>query len=84
MTGQDRLFPKNPILIIDDETVLAEKHGAVAQGCSPISPMLCSARTAVMLVNLLAEKSFSLVLLDLTMPHLSGELLFEEFFGEVS
>ncbi len=78
MTGQDRLFPKNPILIIDDEPSWLKSMALSLRLFADITNVvLCQdSRDAV---NLLAEKSFSLVLLDLTMPHLSGELLLKSF-----
>jgi DNA-binding NtrC family response regulator len=66
-------FPPEPVLLVDDEELaLAAADTALrAQGITNLS----SCRDAREVQGLLASREFSAVLLDLSMPHLSGREL---------
>ncbi|MCK5005273.1 MAG: sigma-54-dependent Fis family transcriptional regulator, partial [Candidatus Aminicenantes bacterium] len=69
-------FPKNPILLVDDDRLILKSYEIVlkSNGFSNISSCFDSRNV----ISLLNSKSFELIILDLTMPHLSGEELLPE------
>ncbi len=77
MVNQDKLFPENPLLIIDDEPSWLKSMALSLKAFANITNIVfCQdSREAE---KMLAQKRYSLVLLDLTMPYLSGELLLKD------
>lgn len=68
------LFPETPVLLVDDEDAWLRSLALILKKDAGINNSLkCQDSRQVM--ELLATEKFSLVLLDLTMPHLSGEEL---------
>ena len=73
-----KAYPKDPILIVDDEPTWINSLALslkVSAGLNHIEK--CSDSSLV--PQLLSDNKYSLVLLDLTMPKLSGEALLEMF-----
>lgn len=70
------LFPELPLLMVDDEPAWLRSLSLVLKKDAGINNVLrCHDGRKVM--GLLASERVSMVLLDLTMPHLSGEELLE-------
>ncbi len=66
-------YPERPVFIIDDEQFILKSLGAVLRSAGINNLVVCSdSREAL---GLLEEIPPSIVLLDLTMPHISGEEL---------
>ena len=66
------LYPASPILLIDDEQPWLRSLSLTLREMAGISNVIkCSESCEVM--SLLGRNDVSLILLDLTMPHLSGE-----------
>lgn len=66
------LYPASPILLIDDEQPWLRSLSLTLREMAGISNIIkCSESCEVM--SLLGRNDVSLILLDLTMPHLSGE-----------
>ena len=65
--------PIKPILLIDDEKSVVQGFQFMLEGGGLLNTLGCSDSRQVM--DLMAEKEVSVVLLDLSMPHLSGEEL---------
>jgi CheY-like chemotaxis protein len=63
-------FPKNPILIVDDEQQYLASVGIALRIAGFDNILLCSDSRTVK--DLLMQQSFSLALLDMNMPHRSG------------
>ena len=63
-------FPKNPILIVDDEQQYLASVGIALRIAGFDNILLCSDSLAVK--DLLMRQTFSLALLDMNMPHRSG------------
>lgn len=71
------LNPPTPILLVDDESAWLRSLALVLERSAGLNHLvLCQDPREVM--GLLTEREFSLVLLDLTMPHLGGEALLEQ------
>ena len=75
-------YPANPILLVDDELPWLRSLSLALRESTGISNIVkCSDSREV--INVLRNKEVSLVLLDLTMPHLSGQellpMITEEF-----
>ena len=75
-------YPANPILLVDDELPWLRSLSLTLRESTGISNIVkCSDSREV--INILRNKEISLVLLDLTMPHLSGQellpMITEEF-----
>lgn len=64
-------YPPNPILIVDDEQHLLRSYGLTLKEAGINNCILCPDAREV--ESLLQDKDIELVLLDLTMPHLSGQ-----------
>ncbi|BCR06374.1 sigma-54-dependent Fis family transcriptional regulator [Desulfuromonas versatilis] len=68
------LYPKNPVLLVDDEPAWLRSLGRALERSAGINnQIVCQDSRQVM--QILARQPASLVLLDLTMPHLPGEEL---------
>ncbi len=68
------LYPLNPVLLVDDEEPFLASAAFILKGEGITNVAACSDSRRVM--PLLGEQDFSLVILDLTMPHITGaELL---------
>ena len=77
-------FPENPVLLVDDEPAVADGLSLSLQSSGITNVRVCSDSRQVM--GILGETAVEVVLLDLTMPHLTGrELLgsIRESFPEV-
>ncbi len=67
------LFPANPVLLVDDETSALESFEMTLNLNGVNHILTCSDSRQVM--NLLAQNPVDCILLDLVMPHLSGQEL---------
>jgi len=73
----ETIYPEFGILLVDDEPDWLGSLALTLESCAGLSNITtCSDSRQVM--GLLASGRFGLVLLDLTMPHLSGEELLEQ------
>jgi DNA-binding NtrC family response regulator len=73
-------YPVNPILLVDDEDQFLQS-GSFALRTSGISNVeICNDSRNVL--NLLREKNFSVIILDLMMPYLNGDDLLPEIAQE--
>lgn len=69
-----KLFPTDPVLVIDDEVDIITSVTMALRSSGVTNVASCGDARDVM--ALISEQKFSVVLLDLTMPHISGgELL---------
>ena len=73
MTPPKTLYPARPILLADDEESWLNSFSLALRSAGINHLRTVSDSRRVM--GLLAAEEFSLLLLDLTMPHLSGEEL---------
>lgn len=70
------LYPDNPILLVDDEPLFLQSLSLTLRLQAGVTNLVeCTDSRQV--EKMLAEQSFSLVITDLTMPHLSGEAILE-------
>ena len=67
------LFPSLPVLIVDDEESALFTMKVVLRVGGITRVITCKDSREVM--GLLSEQEMSVVMLDLTMPHLPGEVL---------
>ncbi len=68
----EELYPDLPLLLIDDEQPWLRSLSLTLKEMAGISNIIkCSDSSEVM--SLLSRQDFSIILLDLTMPHLTGE-----------
>ena len=72
----ETLYPENPLLIIDDEPAWAHSLSLSLKISAGINHVE-SCRDSRKAMSMLADKSYSLVLLDLTMPYINGETLLD-------
>ena len=70
------LYPPLPILLIDDEEAWLRTMALTLKGTLGINNVIrcCDSRQGM---TILAEQDVGLILLDLTMPYLSGEDLLQ-------
>jgi len=68
-------YPTLPILIVDDETTLLNSFRRALTYGGMNNVILCQDSREVM--GILSKKEISVILLDLLMPHVSGEELLE-------
>jgi DNA-binding NtrC family response regulator len=73
-------FPKSAILMVDDEKDILDTYKKVLRNNGMNNLLLCQDSRKVM--KILAEESVSMILLDLFMPHLSGEELLKKIRQE--
>lgn len=69
----DLEFPQNPVLIVDDEDNILRSFKVILDSAKITNTVLC--RDSRDVLPLLKEKEFEAILLDLTMPHISGQEL---------
>ena len=74
------MFPLHPILLVDDEEQFLASAEFILSAAGLESLALCSDSRSV--PGLLAERTFSVIVLDLYMPHLSGLELLPEITRE--
>ncbi len=68
----DTLYPSTPVLLVDDEKPWLRSLSLALERLGGINNLIqCNDSRRVM--GILADQAVSVVLLDLTMPHLSGE-----------
>ncbi|OGQ85739.1 MAG: two-component system response regulator [Deltaproteobacteria bacterium RIFOXYD12_FULL_56_24] len=75
-----QLNPAKPILLIDDEKAWLNSFGLILRAAGLNNLVLCADSRRAM--SLLAEHGASVIVLDLTMPHLSGDELLPLIVGE--
>jgi DNA-binding NtrC family response regulator len=65
------LYPSNPVLIIDDETIILKSYELSLRtgGINNILPCQDSRNV----LSIIAERNVTVILLDLSMPYISGE-----------
>ncbi len=79
--NEKALYPQFGVLLVDDELPWLRRLGMTLEGPGALTNLIqCSDSRQVM--DLLAEREVGVVLLDLTMPHLSGEQLLEKIVAE--
>jgi DNA-binding NtrC family response regulator len=76
----EQRYPINPILMIDDEINLLNSFDLTLADAGMDNTILCSDSRKAM--NILRETAVSLILLDLSMPHIRGEELLEQITPE--
>jgi len=69
-------YPTEPILMVDDEINLLNSFDLTLAESGIDNTILCNDSREVL--NILKEKKVSLILLDLSMPHIRGEELLEK------
>ncbi len=74
--------PKAPILIVDDEDVALAYYSTVLEGHGIDNFTLC--QDSRELIPLLSKQAVSIILLDLNMPHISGQDLLKSIKEEYS
>jgi DNA-binding NtrC family response regulator len=70
------LYPANPVLIVDDEEAIIHGYRETLTGAG-ISNLICCTDSREAL-KVIAKHDIEAVILDLTMPHISGEELLEK------
>src|SRR3989339_2258800 len=76
----ERLYPPDPILIIDDEEAILLSVDTILQLAGMNNVRTCSdSRQAMAIV---AQRPPSVILLDLNMPHLNGEAILDQLTGQ--
>ena len=74
MTSEEPLYPALPLMLIDDEQPWLRSLSLTLHEIAGITNIIkCSDSSEVM--SLLSRNEVSMILLDLTMPHISGEEL---------
>ncbi len=74
--AKSELYPQNPILLVDDESQVLTSLGRILRSRGFSHIRFCSDSREVM--PILTDQEMELILLDLTMPHLSGEELLKQ------
>ncbi|MGA1825244.1 MAG: sigma-54-dependent transcriptional regulator [bacterium] len=69
----DTLYPLTPLLIVDDENQILKSMSRVLLSCGMNNIICCDDSTNVL--ALIGREKVGVVLLDLTMPHISGKEL---------
>jgi DNA-binding NtrC family response regulator len=76
-----RLYPSFSVLLVDDELPWLRSLSMALEGPAAMNNLIqCQDSRKVM--DILARRDVGLVLLDLTMPHISGEELLEKIVAE--
>ncbi len=68
------------ILIVDDDDVIVELYSAILEAAGWADRLLCNDSREVM--ELIRQNAVSAILLDLSMPHISGQELLEQIVRE--
>ena len=66
-----KLFPENPVLIIDDEVTILEGQKTVLQS-EGVNNIICVSESQNV-KEIMQKQAIDVVLLDLTMPGISGQ-----------
>ena len=69
------LFPEQPVLLVDDEKQFLLSAGFTLNSLGISNVVECSDSREV--VHLLSEQRFSVIVLDINMPHISGQELLQ-------
>jgi len=75
-----KLFPELPVLVVDDEKNFLNSIDFILHSNGITNVECCLDSRDVM--PLLVEKEFSLILLDILMPHISGDKLFHQIVNK--
>lgn len=76
----DRLYPPDPILIIDDEEAILLSVDTILQLAGMNNVRTCSdSRQAMAIIE---QRPPSVILLDLNMPHVNGEAILDQITGQ--
>jgi DNA-binding NtrC family response regulator len=78
--GHKSRFPQEPILIVDDDPLVLTCYQTVLAGQGITNLILC--RDSRQVMSLLLKKQVTAVLLDLSMPYVSGDELLKEIKKE--
>lgn len=79
--ARKRLYPSFGVLLVDDELPWLRSLSMTLEGPAAMNNLIqCQDSRKVM--DILARREIGLVLLDLTMPHVSGEELLEKIVAE--
>jgi DNA-binding NtrC family response regulator len=71
------LYPDFGILLVDDEQAWLKSLSLTLRSCAGLTN-LTTCQDSRQVMTLMAQKRFGVVILDLTMPHVSGEQLLEQ------
>ncbi len=74
------LYPENPVLLVDDEKPILESWSIALESVGINNTVSCADSRQVM--RILAKKEAELILLDLSMPFVSGEELLARIYAE--
>jgi DNA-binding NtrC family response regulator len=72
----EKSFPHHPVLLVDDEPAYLASASFILKGAGITNVITCGDSRQVL--PLLGRRQFSAVLLDLTMPHMTGNELLPE------
>ena len=76
----DRVYPPDPILIIDDEEAILLSVDTILQLAGMNNVRTCSdSRQAMAIIE---QRPPSVILLDLNMPHVNGEAILDQITGQ--
>jgi len=73
-------FPLNPILLVDDEMHLLKSYSITLNEAGFNNLILCSDSREV--YNFMESRTIEMVLLDLTMPHISGQEILTQIHAD--
>ena len=71
-----RSFPSLPVLLVDDETAFLQSAAFILNSTNITNVVLCDDSRRVM--PLLSEQAFSAIVLDMSMPNVTGGELFPQ------
>jgi DNA-binding NtrC family response regulator len=74
------LYPQHPILLVDDEEAWLHSFGLALRSAGMQNILTCSDSRQVL--SLLGEREISVLVLDLTMPHITGDELLPQVVRE--
>jgi DNA-binding NtrC family response regulator len=77
---KNKLYPANPILVIDDEEAILFSVDTILQLAGMENVLTCADSKQAM--ALVSQRSPSVILLDLNMPHLDGEAILDQITGQ--
>lgn len=76
----ERLYPPDPILIIDDEEAILLSVDTILQLAGMNNVRTCSDSRQAMAI--IGQRPPSVILLDLNMPHVNGEAILDQITGQ--